>query len=377
MNLVALKMLVGDRFKYVALIAGVAFAALLITQQASIFTGYALRTGAWIRDTGAADLWVMDEAVEFSEDVKPMLDTALSRVRGVAGVEWAVPMYKGYVDAVLPDGSRRNIRLIGLDDATLIGAPPAMVDGALSDLRQDGALLMNAAAGIELKHAGRLLKVGDHLSLEDVDARIVSTYAASPEFFWEPVFYTTYSRARTVRNDQRKTLMYMLVKVRPGESAKAVAARIGEIRGLKAMTPIQFERETMWWILDQTGILVNFGITIALGVVIGLLVAGQTLYTFILDNLRHFGALKAMGLSNGRVIGMMLAQVLLVTVVGFGIGLGGAALTGRAFASGGLAFEMPWQIPVGGFVAVLGCCSLAGLFSIVRVLRLEPAVVFK
>src|SRR2546421_12718427 len=57
MNFVALKMLVGDRLKYIALVAGVAFAALLITQQASIFTGYMLQIGAWIRDTGSGDPW--------------------------------------------------------------------------------------------------------------------------------------------------------------------------------------------------------------------------------------------------------------------------------------------------------------------------------
>jgi putative ABC transport system permease protein len=380
MNLVAIKMLVGDKLKYLALVAGVAFAALLITQQASIFAGYALRTGAWVRDTGTADLWVMDDQVEFTEDIKPMLDTALQRVRGVAGVQWAVPMYKGYINAILPDGTRQNVRIVGLDDSTLTGAPPVMVEGQLEDLRRDRAVLMNAQLPIELKRSGEqgaTLKVGDRLSFDDTDAVVVGSYAASAEFFWEPVFFTTYSRAKTLYKDQRKTLMYVLVKVDPGTPVETVAKRITQTTGLKALTGKEFERETMWWILNATGILVNFGITIGLGFVIGLLVAGQTLYTFILDNMRNFGALKAMGVGNGRLMMMMSVQVLLATCLGFGLGVGGASITGAAFAGGSLAFAMPWQIPVVGFCAVLICCLIAGVISMRRVLELEPAVVFR
>ena len=89
MNFVALKMLIGDRMKYLSLVAGLAFASLLVTQQASIFTGYSLRTGAWLRDTGVADLWVFDEQAEFADDFKLLLDTSLNRVRGIEGVRWA------------------------------------------------------------------------------------------------------------------------------------------------------------------------------------------------------------------------------------------------------------------------------------------------
>jgi putative ABC transport system permease protein len=381
MNLVALKMLVGDRMKYFALIAGVAFASLLITQQASIFTGYALRTGAWIRETGYADLWVMDEQVEHTVDIKRMGDMTLSRVRGVEGVAWAAPMYYGFLNVVLPDGSRQNFRIIGIDDATLAGAPPTMVEGQYSDLRRDRAVIMNHAANVMLDRfpadQRRYLRVGDRVSVNDNEVEIVGSYASSPEFFWEPIFYTTYSRAIFMSPTERKNLQYILVKLREGVDARQVAGRINALGGVRAMTGREFENQTMWWILVQTGILVNFGITIALGFVIGMLVAGQTFYTFILDNLRNFGALKAMGVGNGRIVMMMATQVVVVALLGYGIGVGLASLTGAAFSGVGLAFQMPWQIPAGGFLAVGGVCMLAGVLSMMKVMRLEPGVVFR
>src|SRR5918998_184412 len=95
MSWIALKMLVGDRPKFYGIVMGLTFAALLITQQGSIFCGLMLRTAAQISDITGADLWVMDGTVRFIDDVKPMLESNLYRVRGVEGVRWAVPLYKG------------------------------------------------------------------------------------------------------------------------------------------------------------------------------------------------------------------------------------------------------------------------------------------
>lgn len=383
MNFVALKMLVGDKLKYVALVAGVAFAALLITQQASIFAGFSLQIGQWVRDTsnGAFDLWVMDDQVEFDNDFKPMADTALQRVRGVQGVEWAVPMYKNYLRVRLPDGTMVLSRVIGLDDATLTGGPPEVTHGRLADLRQDRAVLVNeehARTILRLRRSeNRELRIGDRISVNDHDAIVTGFFKANREFFWDPVLYTTYSRALAWAPKERKLLSYVLVKVAKGQSAGDVQARINAMSGLKAMTNAQFDEVSTQELMGRTGIKVNFGITIVLGFVIGLLVAGQTFYTFVLDNLRLFGALKAMGATNGTVMRMMSLQVVAVGSIGYGIGLGAASAAGLMFAKGGLAFNMSWHIPVVGGLAVLCCCLVAGVLGMVRVVKLEPAVVFK
>jgi putative ABC transport system permease protein len=381
-NFVALKMLVGDRLKYLGLVAGLAFAALLVTQQASIFTGYVLRMSAWIRDTGGADLWVMDPQSDHTDDSKKIVDTALQRVRSIEGVAWAVPMFKGYMAARLPDGRVEQIRVVGLDDASLFGGPPSMTEGDLAALRGDRAVIVNGAdVGRKFRltrgEEPRDLRVGDRLDINDHDTVVAGIYEKSAEFFWEPVVYTTYTRALRIAPPQRKQLQFVLAKLQPGADADAVAARTRETTGLAAYTNDQFARVTMWFIMIQTGILANFGITIALGFVIGVLVSALLLYTFMLEHARHFAALKAMGATNWTIIRMVGLQVGTVGLLGFGLGIGAAAVSGRFLASGDLAFRMVWQIPVLGAAAILICCMGAGLLSLARVLRIEPAVVFK
>lgn len=383
MSFVAVLMLVGDRLKYIGLVAGLAFATLLITQQSSILVGMASQTGAWIRDTGQADLWVMDPQVEFSEDAKPLQDTALYRVRGIEGVQWAVPIYKNWLKCRLPDGTRITTIVIGIDDATLIGGPPVMVRGTLEVLRRDKAVFVeerDLAGKLAMQRGlrkGEPLKVGDSISVNDRELIVAGTMKLSKSFFWDPVMYTTYSRALSFAPPERRMMNFVLAKVKPGLDAGVVAAQIERATGLVARTGPEFEVQTMRYILEKTGILINFGLAVGLGLIVGLLVAAQTLYAFTLDNLRHFGALKAMGAGNWTIVRMMLVQVLIVAALGYGLGLGAAALMGRVIVATDLAFLMTWHIPVVGGLALLGICAIAGVVSLVKVLRVEPAIVFK
>ena len=142
---IALRMLTGDRNKYLALIFGVAFATLLMTNQVSIFMGIITRTGNQILEVRDADIWVMDNKVRYIDEVPGLPETDLQRVRGVPGVEWAVRLYKGQVRARLADGNFRNVVLFGLDDATLVGAPSEMIVGSLADLRRPDAVIIDKA----------------------------------------------------------------------------------------------------------------------------------------------------------------------------------------------------------------------------------------
>ena len=145
MNWVALKMLTGDRSKYLGIIFGVTFATLLMSQQMSIFIGIMQRTASQIQDITEADIWVMDSKVRFIDEIPALPDDTLQRVRGVPGVAWAVRMYKGNVRCRLAEGKFRNAILIGLDDATLVGVPPIMLAGNFDGLRTPDGVIVDKA----------------------------------------------------------------------------------------------------------------------------------------------------------------------------------------------------------------------------------------
>ncbi len=385
MFLIALKMLVGNRGKFYAMIFGVALTSLIITQQSSIFLGLMSRTVGFIFDTPQPDLWVMDPKVQFVDDIKPLQDTKLLQVRGVEGVEWAMPLYKGSIRARLANGTFQTCNVIGLDDATLIAGPPNMLEGTLADLRRaDGVIVDEAGANGKLAKPGPTpsspkvpLKVGDILELNDNRAVVVGIARTTRTFQSQPVVYTTYSRAMRFAPRERRLLSFILAKVQPGYETSEVALRINRQAGLAAFTAQQFKGITIRYFMKNTGIPINFGIAIALGFFVGVAIVGQTFFSFIIDNMRYLGILKAMGASNKLLFQMILLQTFVVGVIGTSIGMGIASLTSILSKNSELAFYLPWQVPVITILATSLITLITLVTSLRRVLRIEPGIVFR
>ena len=374
----ALKMLIGDRSKYIMLVGGLTFCALLMTQQCAVFFGLLNWTTSHLRNIRAA-IWVVESKVEQVNEVKAMRDTDVNRVRTADGVAWAVPLFAAVQQCKLSDGNFKSILLVGLDGATLVGRPPVMLAGHLEDMRLPNSVVIDDLA-IQRLSAGRKkpLGVGDSFEINDKEARVVGICKADRHFFGYPYIYTTYDQALLFAPKTRKMLSMVLAEPKPGWTAAAAARQIEKRTQLKAYTEDEFFWSTIKWYFKNTGIPASFGTTILLGFIVGIAVSGQTFYSFVLENLRHLGALKAMGASNGLLARMLMLQALTVGLIGYGIGVGLTALFGVAVLKKGQPpFMLPYQLPLFTLAVILLICLIAALMGIRRVYKLEPAVVFR
>ncbi|HWB14387.1 MAG TPA: ABC transporter permease [Pirellulales bacterium] len=375
---IAWKMLTGDRSKYWAIIFGITFACVLIAEQAAIFCGIMLRTTSQIRDIHDADIWVMNANLRYIDDLKPIADTAFLRVRGVKGVAWAVNFYKGAAQAQLENGNYQSVILLGVDDATLVGAPQTLILGRVGDLQFPDAVLVDEA-GYRYMWPGEPFRLGRTIEMNDHRAVIVGIFKASYTFSTQPIFYTRFCRATLFVPATRRSLSFVLAKCSPGESPDVVAQRIHEQTRLQALTRNQFSWLTMSYYLERTGIPVNFGSTVLLGFIVGTAIAGQTFYLFTVENLRQFGALKAMGMSDHRIVRMVFVQAAVVGSVGYCLGVGLATALGifLQHLRPLMSFFLPWQVLALTGAGVLLIVLLSSLLSIRRLLVLEPGMVFQ
>lgn len=375
---IAFKMLLRDRAKYIMLISALTFAALLMTQQSSVFVGLMRWTTALLQNT-QAPIWVMDPNVEQVNEVKMLRNTDLLRVRSIPGVAWAVPFYSSIQQARLFDGHFKSIQLIGLDNSSLIGAPPILIKGQLKDLYRANAIILDTV-GVEKLSEGRKkpLDIGDVFEINDHEVCIVGICQAARSFFGYPFVYTTYDRAIQLAPKTRKNLAFILVQPKEHIDKKVLAEQIWQKTDLKALTDDDFFWSTIWWFVRNTGIPISFGTTIFLGFIVGIAVAGQTFYSFVLDNLSSLGALKAMGASNFLLCRMLLMQAFIVGFIGYGIGLGLASAFGfGTLKSGQPPFYMSYHIPMITFGCIILICFAAALISIRRISKLEAAEVFR
>lgn len=378
-------MLFGDTAKYLMLIVGLFFSTFLIVQQSSVFCGLMLWTTSTLRNTGAP-IYVVEDRVQQINETNPMRDTDVALVRSVDEVGWAMPLFMGIQKVRMEDGNYRTSLLVGVDSASLAGAPAVMLQGNLTDLRLPNTVIIDQlATKMFAADKTKPIKIGDRFEINDIEARVVGICRAQRSFTGGPYIWTTYDRALQYAPPARKMLSAVIAAPMKGISAQEAAKKITEKTGLKAYVnegyngnKEDFNYKTVWWFVKNTGIPISFGTTVIVGFIVGVAIACQTFYSFVLDNLKYLGALKAMGAGNFKLSIMLIIQSATVGIIGFGIGL----LFTYFFAQVAISqqqppFQMPWQIPVVAFCVIQLICMLAALMGIIRLSFYEPAMVFR
>lgn len=375
---IAVRMLTGDAQKFYGLVFGIAFSTLLITQQLTIFVNLLERGASAVFNVPSADIWVMDQVSRTTDVAYPMPSTALDKVRSVPGVEWAAPHLRANASVRTGDGDLEGVAIVGVDDATLIGLPRRMAQGSIDVLSRPDTVIIDDVGTTNMFEDGRS-PIGERLELNDQRAVIRGIADAVPSFTSQVTLYTKYSQALRYVPGTRNRLSFVLVGAAPGVDHQQLVTRIEAETGLRARTRDQFAQDGIDFIVENTGIPLNFGITVALGFVVGVAIVGLTFSLFIRDNIKQFGALKAIGVANGTIRRMVAAQAGLVGLIGYGLGVLGtiAFIWGFSAVPTFKGFYIPWQIPLISLAAVVLILALTGWVALRRVLKTEPAAVFR
>ena len=391
---IAMKILMGDRAKFTGLLLGITFTAFLITFAASYFAGFMTRGFALITENGSADVWVMDPAVDSVALTINMPASVLNRVRSIAGVRYAVPLILGTVDARFPNGRFQSFQVIGVDDATLAGAPELRDGGSPEVLRAPDAVIVDSGGtsgklktplrridqwphlGVRLNVPTRELQPGDELFVNDRRIKIAGLSKTIPRYPPRPLLYTSYANALRILPQERTTVTFVLAGAQPGIAGKQLAQRIQQQTGLRARSSKEFKEDTVRWFLVNSEDVGDIAAMLMLAMTVGFGITGVMLFMFTYENLTQYAVLKAMGASRRLLLTMILFQAGVCAFVGTGIGLGICAVIGKIVIHMGYPFRMMWFTPLVGTLGVLVISLIAAVISIRPVFKLDPGVVF-
>jgi putative ABC transport system permease protein len=372
--LVALKLLVNDRSKFYSVVIGITFAVFLMVQMTSMFAGILQRSSATVANVGAS-IWVMDPAVQTASSAIPMPDYLVDAVRSMDGVSYAVPIYLGGGMAKLADGTYQAVTVIGLDDTSLYGRP-ALEKGRIEDIYGENAfLVVKDSEYRKLKNPD----VGAEFEINDHKAVIVGVAkVASSGLFGVPTLYTTYDRALQYLPQSRFTTSYVLVEPKSKAAIPGIKAAVAKL-GYLALTKEEFDSRIAHFYTFQTGIGANIMLMTVISFIVGLSISGQTFYSFVLENLDKFGALKAIGAQGSELVAMIMFQASFTGLIGYGFGVGLCSLMIELarLRMPDYAAVITFPNLIMAFGMVLLIAAFSSFIAARRVLKIDPFDIFR
>jgi putative ABC transport system permease protein len=371
---IGFKLLVNDTAKFTALLIGITFAVFLMMQMTAMFAGILNRAFSTVTNIGAS-MWIMDPAVNTATSAIPLPDYLLDAVRSMDGVTYAVPLFMGGAQVKLDDGTYQSVNVVGLDDTSLFGRPE-LEQGNIQDIYADNSfVVVNDAEFSKLENP----KIGTSFALNDHRGVIVGiARVASNGLNGVPTLYTTYTRAIEYIPTTRFTISYVLVQTKNDDAVAGIKQQVAKL-GYVALTKVEFNKRITDFYTYKTGIGTNILLMTVISFIVGLSISGQTFYTFILENLEKFGALKAIGAKGRELVYMILFMATFTALTGYGLGVGLVTLmiwitrsrlpnyaAMITFGNLGMAFGM-----------VLLIAGISSYVGIRKVLRIEPFDIFR
>ncbi|HKA90558.1 MAG TPA: ABC transporter permease [Haliangiales bacterium] len=368
----ARKILLHDRVKFAVASAGVSISVLLVLVQIGLYFGF-MQNASNLIDHSRADLWVTGEGSENFDFSAPLDERIYYRVLETPGVAAAERMILAFGQFRQAEGGTQGVQVVGLEKRPVLGGPWNVVAGDTGRTAEVDGIVVDQTEFGKLK----IERLDERREISGARAKVVGLTKGIRSFTTSPFVFTNLDTARTYTRMEKDQINYVLVKAQPGVPLATIKARLDTIPHVAAYTTAEMSERTRAYWSSRTGVGAGFFTTAIMGIIVGLVVVGQILYNGTLEHVKEYGTLKAMGAKNRLVVGVILLQAMISAAVGFVVGGGLSFLSRAAMRGANLIVALSPQLLAATAVLTACMCGAAALLSVLKVLRLDPATVFK
>jgi putative ABC transport system permease protein len=373
MSTLAWKNLFHDKVRLIVTLTGIVFALVLIIVQFGLFLGF-LETTANVVANSGADLWISAPGIPHVNAGAPLLEKRRYKALSVEGVERVDRFALNFANWKLPSGAQQNVQVAGFELKGGMGGPWNIVEGSIDALQGEDTVLIDEL----YKNKLGVERVGDTLEINGRRARVVGFTSGIRSFTTAPYIYTSFKNAQNYTQLSTDQTFFLLVRLKPGADPQAVkAALAGAISGVEVSTNSEMAKLTQNYWLFSTGAGVTTLLGAFLGLIVGVVVVAQTIYSATVDHIREFGTLKAMGARNSYIYRVIIEQAILSALMGYAVAIVVGIFISRSSATGEAAILLPREMIVGVLALAVFMCIAASVLSIRKATSIDPAMVFK
>jgi putative ABC transport system permease protein len=362
-----------DYVRLAIAVIGVGFAVLLMTVQLGLLIGFATTSSSLI-DRSKADLWIVPRGAKDVDQAGQMLERQKYLALGVEGVDSVDSLVVRFAEWKRPDGGTESVIVVGIDPVRPSLRPWNFIAGSTDDLSFANGIVIDELYSQKLG----VSRVGETVEIMNHRARVVGITTRIRTFTQSPYVFASLKNAKmlTAMPDDQTT--YLLVHAQQGtDLAKLRTALQAALPSSDVWSSRGFSWQTRFHWLVTTGAGAALLIAAVLGVIVGLVIVSQTLYSATVERMQEYATIRAMGASNSFLKAIILRQSLLSGMVGYLLGAA-AAIGIAAFADrSSAAPSMPFWLLLLLAAVTLAMCVGASLISIRKVLSVDAASVFK
>jgi putative ABC transport system permease protein len=362
-----------DYLRLAIAVIGVGFAVLLMMVQSGLLIGFATTTSSLV-DRAGADLWIVPRGATDVDQAGEILERQKYRALEVPGVDSVDSLVVRFSDWKRPDGGTQSVIVVGIDSVHPALQPWNFIAGSTEDLNSANAIVIDELYSQKLG----VTQVGQTVEIMNRRARVVGITSRIRTFTQSPYVFTSLKNAKKLTGLPDEKTTYLLVRALPGtDIAKLRRAMQAALPSTDVWTARGFSWQTRFYWLVATGSGTALLIAAILGVIVGLVIVSQTLYSATVERIQEYATIRAMGASNGFLKAIILRQSLLSGSVGYLIGASVAIAIAALAEHSSAAPAMPFWLLVLLAAITLAMCVGASLISIRKVLNVDAASVFK
>lgn len=369
---IARRNLFSDRVRFLITILGVMVSIALICATVGMYLGF-MENASFIIDNTDADIWVTSKNCKNFDFSFPFPKNKRNKVQEVKGVAETQNFVLAFGLVKLTTGGTTNLQILGVDPDKSFFKIKKLKEGRFSDLKKGRTMIVDESSKSDIGD----FSLGEKREVFNRSVRIVGISEGIKTFIQAPLAVTSLTTAYAVTPWMKDQTVFILVKVKEGFDKQEVLRQVRKIPNIDAFTTEEFSYKTKLYWTKETAMGIAFSFVAGIGLLVGMVIVGQTIYASTLENLREFGTLKAIGGSNTDILKIIVEQAFWIATIGYALGMALTRLFKAVYEMQNLAMVLPEKFLIVMFFVTLAMCMSSSFISVRKATSVDPMMVFK